>query len=702
MARKFGTQIDTMGIPIKNLSAEQMVAFPTTPFEGQEIHRTDLKQRFVYLNSGWLRVDGAAFAAIGHTHSFSDIPGLQTALDGKAAAAHNHDASSVFNTGVVPINRGGTGTSVAPTPGGVIYGSSATALASTAAGTSGQLLASSGAGAPVWVANDMTAFPTAAFKKSVRAASTTNVALPPGGTTLIIDTIALVNGDRVLLKNQTTPAQNGIYTVSGVGSSVVLTRSTDADLVAEIANGFVGIDSGSQGGQFWSNTFKATDTLGTTSMSWYKVLDSLTDIAAGTGLTKTGTLGGGNLSFAVTYGTTAGTAAQGNDSRLSDSRAPTGTAGGVLSGTYPNPALAANVVAQANIAANLLQTGVTQGGVTGTAGATVAALRKLGTGADDALAGNTRLDQLAAPTAPVSANNQRITSVATPTSDTDAANKAYVDATAQGLAPKGSVRIASTTNLALNGLAAIDGITPAAGNRILAKDQTTPSANGIYVAAAGAWTRASDADTAAELRSAFVFVEEGTQADTGWLQTADAITLGTTALTFVQFAAAGQLTFSAPMVKSGNNVTLSVDGTSITVTGSELAIADLGVTAAKLAVGAVDLTSNKVTGVLPVAKGGTGGNTARAGLVNLLGAASQSGVLTAMAVGTWTVLPGVWNTGVNPYLGDNVLIKFTEIATGEDIEFETRRNPSTTFYEVRSDIVVPTTTYAYQAVGLGV
>ena len=54
--------------------------------------------------------------------------------------------------------------------------------------------------------------------------------LTSSGTTATLDTsIVLVNGDRVLVKNQTAQADNGIYDVSGVGVAVVLTRSTDFD-----------------------------------------------------------------------------------------------------------------------------------------------------------------------------------------------------------------------------------------------------------------------------------------------------------------------------------------------------------------------------------------------------------------------------------------------------------------------------------------
>ncbi len=99
-------------------------------------------------------------------------------------------------------------------------------------------------------------------------------------------------------------------------------------------------------------------------------------IIAGTGLT-----GGGSLAtdrtLAVVYGTIAGTAAQGNDARLSDSRTPTGAATGSLSGTYPAPGIAAGAVGSAEIATAIKDPAA------GTAG-----LRTLGTGAQQAAAGN--------------------------------------------------------------------------------------------------------------------------------------------------------------------------------------------------------------------------------------------------------------------------------------------------------------------------
>jgi hypothetical protein len=168
------------------------------------------------------------------------------------------------------------------------------------------------------------------------------------------------------------------------------------------------------------------------------------------------------------------------------------------------------------------------------------------------------LTKLAAASAPVSFNTQRLTNVLDPTAAQDAATKAYVDAIAQGLDTKASCRLVATTNVAsLSGSQTIDGIATVTGDRVLLTAQTTASANGIYVTAAGAWARAADADTSADVTSGmYTFIVAGTaNADSGWaLITPDPIVLGTPALTFTQVTGAGQLTAGAGLTKTGNTI----------------------------------------------------------------------------------------------------------------------------------------------------
>lgn len=101
---------------------------------------------------------------------------------------------------------------------------------------------------------------------------------------------------------------------------------------------------------------------------------------------------------------------------------------------------------------------------------------------------------------------------------------------------KQSVLVATTAPLAsLAGLLSIDGVALTTGARVLVKDQVAGKDNGIYVAAAGAWTRAADADAAIEVTPGMLVpVEQGDKnADSLWqLATDGAIVVGTTALTF--------------------------------------------------------------------------------------------------------------------------------------------------------------------------
>jgi hypothetical protein len=123
------------------------------------------------------------------------------------------------------------------------------------------------------------------FKASVKAATTANIAALSGEQT--IDGVALVAGDRVLVKDQSTASQNGIYVVA-VG---VWSRSSDADntpgieitagMYCFVEQGTTNADSG------WVLTTDGPITLGTTSLAFAQ-FTGLGQVTAGSGLTKNG------------------------------------------------------------------------------------------------------------------------------------------------------------------------------------------------------------------------------------------------------------------------------------------------------------------------------------------------------------------------------------------------------------------------------
>lgn len=226
-----------------------------------------------------------------------------------------------------------------------------------------------------------------------------------------------------------------------------------------------------------------------------------------------------------------------------------------------------------------------------------------------------RLDQMAAPTNSVSLNSQNITGLADPVNAQDAATKNYVDAAVQGIAPKDSVRVATTENITLSGTQTIDGISVSAGNRVLVKNQSTASQNGIYVAAAGAWNRADDASTWNELISAFTFVEEGTlNGDNGYLITVNVGgTLGVNDVTVSQFSGAGQVIAGGGLTKTGNQ--LDVVGTSnrITVYGDSIDIANTYTGQTSITTLGTIVTGTWNATTIATTKGGTGLTSYNAG-----------------------------------------------------------------------------------------
>lgn len=190
-----------------------------------------------------------------------------------------------------------------------------------------------------------------------------------------------------------------------------------------------------------------------------------------------------------------------------------------------------------------------------------------------------RLDQFANPTSAVSFNGQRQTNVGDPQTGTDGVNRNYVDLAVQSAAAsidnKASVRLVSTSNIAaLSGLADIDSVTPVANDRILLTGQTNQTQNGVYIVAAGAWSRATDADAVGEITpGAFWFVEEGAlQGKTQWRCTnVGAITLGSTSIIINQWGATADLVTGNGIQATGNSWAVK-PSTGITVSASGVAI----------------------------------------------------------------------------------------------------------------------------------
>ena len=239
-----------------------------------------------------------------------------------------------------------------------------------------------------------------------------------------------------------------------------------------------------------------------------------------------------------------------------------------------------------------------------------------------------------------------------PTSGNDIVNKDYADAIASGINFHAACRYATTTALpaniynngssgvgatltaVVNGALSVDGVAVAATQRILVKNEVAQANNGVYtVTQAGSGilpyilTRASDFDTAGtgvdqiDAGDFFLITAGSTLANTSWVQqTPLPITVGTTALVFLQFGA--PLTYSAGTGLSESPAyTFNIANT--TVVSGSYGLAASVPTIAVNAQGQITSASNTAiaiaatqvtSGVLAIAQGGTNSSaTATAG-----------------------------------------------------------------------------------------
>ena len=188
----------------------------------------------------------------------------------------------------------------------------------------------------------------------------------------------------------------------------------------------------------------------------------------------------------------------------------------------------------------------------------------------------------------VDVNGSRISGLAEPVNASDAATKGYVDSVAEGLHVHASAHALVATPLATvtggavvydNGTGGVgatltlssavdiaggdlDGDTDiAVGDRVIIAGEANAAHNGIYVLTSTTiLTRAADFDTPTEMAGGdFIFVTHGTQyADTGWVLGEPVLSVGNTAVQWIQFSGAGSLTAGEGITQSGTEFSVNV------------------------------------------------------------------------------------------------------------------------------------------------
>lgn len=181
-------------------------------------------------------------------------------------------------------------------------------------------------------------------------------------------------------------------------------------------------------------------------------------------------------------------------------------------------------------------------------------------------------------TADQSMGGFKITNLDDPDNPQDAATRAWVLAQLAGFtSSSNAVRVRTKdagANITLSGTQTISGEALSAGELVLLTSQTDPAENGVWVVAGGAWSRAPEANTWAEIVGLLVIVSEGTNvADTMWLSTTDTGgTLDTDDITFIQLPSASEILAGAGLSKTGLTIDVNADDNSVTVSANGISV----------------------------------------------------------------------------------------------------------------------------------
>ena len=553
---------------------------------------------------------------------------------------HVHPAVDLSDTtettGVLPLARGGTGSSLSPVAGALLYSDGSNVNMSNP-GSANQVPFSDGSAAPVWrtITGGTTGLNFGLSSANWVLSGT--LAINSGGTGATTVTTARVN----LLPNYTGNAGKVLALNAG---------ATDLEWLSVSGAGTV------------TSVAVSGGTTGLTT-SGGPITSAGTITFAGTLITSNGGTGLASYTAGDLPYYASGTAL---------SKLPVGANGFLLAsnGTAPAYVDPATVTVGTATSATSAVTATNLGG-----GAAGSIPYQTGAGATTFLGAGTGVlvNAGGSPSYSMTPSLTQVTVAGDPTVALQVATKQYVDALiASGIHFHQPVRVESPINLNAtynNGTAGvgatltnagtqlalvIDGVTVSAADRVLVYQQTNPVQNGIYVvtnvgSGATNWvlTRSSDADTyvinsAAGLsEGSTVFVQQGTTGagETYTCNTSGVITFGTTGITFAQIS-------SAQIYSAGTGLTLT--GTTFSLTSPvATTLGGTGLTSFTSG-GAVYATSTSAltTGTLPIASGGTGQTTASAAF-NALSPITTTGDLI---LGTGTNTAGRLGIGANGYV----------------------------------------------------
>lgn len=268
MATKFVTNLELLQNQIINGRFEVVASDPNTGnFEGRLIYNSTEKVIKWYDGTGWrkaLRSVTSSTSALSASESNGQvslsIADATTTVSGLMSAADKTklDASTASNTNNTLVLRDAAGRFQATSPTADLDVATKSYVDAARAGLD--------------------------VKQSVRAATTGPITLD--NTTTAIDNVTLANGNRVLVKDQGTASENGIYVVSTSGA---WSRATDADETGELTAGsFVFVEEGdTHSDSGWVVSTNGTITIGSSAIN-FSQFSGAGQITAGDGLTKSG------------------------------------------------------------------------------------------------------------------------------------------------------------------------------------------------------------------------------------------------------------------------------------------------------------------------------------------------------------------------------------------------------------------------------